>query len=124
MIGFHTFDYARHFLSCCSRMLGLDYESKRGYIGLDYYGRTVTVKILPAGIHMGLLESVLSLPQTALRVKELKEEYEGKIVILGVDDMDLFKGISLKFLALGKLLEVDESLRGRVVAKWLGYEHM
>ncbi|XP_014509620.1 probable alpha,alpha-trehalose-phosphate synthase [UDP-forming] 11 [Vigna radiata var. radiata] len=115
LVGFHTFDYARHFLSCCSRMLGLDYESKRGYIGLDYYGRTVTIKILPAGIHMGLLESVLSLPQTAKRVKELKKEYEGKVVILGVDDMDLFKGISLKFLALGKLLEVDEGLRGRVV---------
>ncbi|KAL0334183.1 UNVERIFIED_CONTAM: putative alpha,alpha-trehalose-phosphate synthase [UDP-forming] 8 [Sesamum angustifolium] len=30
LIGFHTFDYARHFLSCCGRMLGLDYESKRG----------------------------------------------------------------------------------------------
>ena len=24
LIGFHTFDYARHFLSCCKRMLGLD----------------------------------------------------------------------------------------------------
>ncbi|KAK7329849.1 hypothetical protein VNO77_24030 [Canavalia gladiata] len=115
LIGFHTFDYARHFLSCCSRMLGLDYESKRGYIGLDYYGRTVTIKILPAGIHMGLLESVLSLPQTASRVKELKEQFEGKVVILGVDDMDLFKGISLKFLALKQLLEVHEGLRGRVV---------
>ncbi|KAJ4957710.1 hypothetical protein NE237_024821 [Protea cynaroides] len=29
LIGFHTLDYARHFLSCCSRMLGLDYESKK-----------------------------------------------------------------------------------------------
>ena len=29
LIGFHTFDYARHFLSSCSRMLGLNYESKR-----------------------------------------------------------------------------------------------
>lgn len=115
LIGFHTFDYARHFLSCCSRMLGMDYESKRGYIGLDYYGRNVTVKILPAGIHMGLLETVLSLPQTASRVRELREQYEGRVLILGLDDMDLFKGISLKFLALGKLLEVDESLRGRVV---------
>ncbi|KAL2338586.1 hypothetical protein Fmac_013032 [Flemingia macrophylla] len=115
LIGFHTFDYARHFLSCCSRMLGMDYESKRGYIGLDYYGRNVTVKILPAGIHMGLLESLLSLPHTASRVKDLRDQYRGKVLILGVDDMDLFKGISLKFLALGKLLEVDESLRGRVV---------
>ncbi|CAL0325604.1 unnamed protein product [Lupinus luteus] len=115
LVGFHTFDYARHFLSCCSRMLGLDYESKRGYIGLDYYGRTVTIKILPVGIHMGQLESVLSLSETAKRVKELKEEYEGKVVILGVDDMDLFKGISFKFLAMGQLLEVHQDLRGRVV---------
>ncbi|XP_027329192.1 probable alpha,alpha-trehalose-phosphate synthase [UDP-forming] 9 isoform X2 [Abrus precatorius] len=88
---------------------------RAGYIGLDYYGRTVTIKILPAGIHMGLLESVLSLPQTASRVKELREQFEGKVVILGIDDMDLFKGISLKFLALGQLLEVHECLRGRVV---------
>ncbi|KAL3578319.1 hypothetical protein D5086_019823 [Populus alba] len=47
LIGFHTFDYARHFLSCCSRMLGLSYESKRGYIGIEYCGRTVSIKILP-----------------------------------------------------------------------------
>lgn len=60
LIGFHTFDYARHFLSCCSRMLGLTYESKRGYIGIEYYGRTVSIKILPVGIHMGQLQSVLS----------------------------------------------------------------
>lgn len=115
LVGFHTFDYARHFLSCCSRMLGLDYESKRGYIGLDYYGRTVTIKILPVGIHMGQLESVLSLSPTAEKIKELKKRFEGKIVILGVDDFDLFKGIGLKFLALGQLLDLHEELRGRVV---------
>ncbi|XP_077238245.1 putative alpha,alpha-trehalose-phosphate synthase [UDP-forming] 9 [Tasmannia lanceolata] len=115
LIGFHTFDYARHFLSCCSRMLGLDYESKRGYIGLEYYGRTVSIKILPAGIHMGQLKSVLSLSDTATKVRELKEQFEGKTVLLGVDDMDLFKGISLKFLALGQLLEQHPELKGKVV---------
>ncbi|XP_060972920.1 probable alpha,alpha-trehalose-phosphate synthase [UDP-forming] 11 [Cannabis sativa] len=115
LIGFHTFDYARHFLSCCSRMLGLDYQSKRGYIGLEYYGRTVGIKILPVGIHMGQLQSVLSLSETAEKVKELREEYHGKIVVLGVDDMDLFKGISLKFLAMGQLLEEHPHLRGKVV---------
>ncbi|KAH7859937.1 hypothetical protein Vadar_007308 [Vaccinium darrowii] len=115
LIGFHTFDYARHFLSCCSRMLGLDYKSKRGYIGLEYYGRTVSIKILPVGIHMGLLESVMSVSYTAKKVKELKEKFEGKIVMLGVDDMDMFKGISLKFLAMGNLLEEHVKLRGKVV---------
>ncbi|KAF8033842.1 hypothetical protein BT93_C0185 [Corymbia citriodora subsp. variegata] len=115
LIGFHTFDYARHFLTCCSRMLGLDYESKRGYIGLDYYGRTVSIKILPVGIHMGQLQSVLSMESTAKTAKELKEQYEGKFIILGVDDLDMFKGIGLKFLAMGRLLELQPELRGKVV---------
>ncbi|CAK9139506.1 unnamed protein product [Ilex paraguariensis] len=115
LIGFQTFDYARHFLSCCSRMLGLDYQSKRGYIGLDYYGRTVSIKILPVGIHMGQLEYVKSLPDTTKKAQELKEKYEGKIVMLGVDDTDMFKGISLKFLAMGQLLEEHPQFRGIVV---------
>lgn len=115
LIGFHTFDYARHFLSCCSRMLGLDYQSKRGYIGLEYYGRTVSIKILPVGIHMGQIRSVMSLPDTANKVKELRKEYDGKTVLLGVDDMDMFKGISLKFMAFGLLLDENPTYCGSVV---------
>ncbi|KAL2482834.1 hypothetical protein Fot_44278 [Forsythia ovata] len=115
LIGFHTFDYARHFLSCCSRMLGLDYQSKRGYIGLDYYGRTVSIKILPVGIQLGQIKSIMSLPDTAKKVKELKEKYDGKTVLLGVDDMDMFKGIGLKFQALGQLLDENPRYRGSVV---------
>ncbi|XP_058193212.1 probable alpha,alpha-trehalose-phosphate synthase [UDP-forming] 9 isoform X2 [Rhododendron vialii] len=115
LIGFHTFDYARHFLSCCSRMLGLNYESKRGYIGLDYFGRTVYIKILPVGIHMGRLQSVLNLSSTAVRVREIQEQFKGKKVILGIDDMDIFKGISLKLLAFEQLLQRYPDLQGELV---------
>ncbi|XP_047321709.1 probable alpha,alpha-trehalose-phosphate synthase [UDP-forming] 10 [Impatiens glandulifera] len=115
LIGFQTFDYARHFLSCCSRMLGLDYESKRGHIGLDYFGRTVYIKILPVGIHMGRLESVMNLTSTSIRVRELQEQFKGKKMIIGVDDMDIFKGISLKLLAFEQLLYVHQELQGKLV---------
>ena len=115
LIGFHTFDYARHFLSCCSRMLGLDYESKRGHIGLDYFGRTIFIKILPVGIHMGRLESVLNLSSTSAKLKEVQEEFKDKKVILGIDDMDIFKGISLKLLAVEHLLQQNPDLQGKVV---------
>ncbi|KAL5552927.1 hypothetical protein UlMin_040328 [Ulmus minor] len=115
LIGFHTFDYARHFLSCCSRMLGLDYESKRGHIGLDYFGRTVYIKILPVGVHMGRLESVLNLHSTSAKIKEVQEQFRGKKLILGVDDMDIFKGISLKLLAIEQLLHQNPELQGKVV---------
>ncbi|KAF6151693.1 hypothetical protein GIB67_001976 [Kingdonia uniflora] len=115
LIGFHTFDYARHFLSCCSRMLGLGYQSKRGYIGLEYYGRTVSIKILPVGIHMGQLQSVMNFHETENRLSELKKEFRGRFVLLGVDDMDIFKGISLKLLAMEQLLIQNENWIGKVV---------
>ncbi|GMJ04538.1 TREHALOSE -6-PHOSPHATASE SYNTHASE S6 [Hibiscus trionum] len=117
LIGFHTFDYARHFLSCCSRMLGLSYESKRGYIGLEYYGRTVSIKILPVGIHMGQLQSVLSLPETEAKVAELRKQYcdRGRTMLLGVDDMDIFKGISLKLLAMEQFLLQHPECQGKMV---------
>ncbi|GAV61775.1 Glyco_transf_20 domain-containing protein/Trehalose_PPase domain-containing protein [Cephalotus follicularis] len=115
LIGFHTFDYARHFLSCCSRMLGLSYQSKRGYIGLEYYGRTVSIKILPVGIHIGQLQSVLHLPETESKIAELRDKFKNQTVLLGVDDMDIFKGISLKLLAMEQLLIQHPDKRGEVV---------
>ncbi|XP_071707369.1 alpha,alpha-trehalose-phosphate synthase [UDP-forming] 6-like [Rutidosis leptorrhynchoides] len=117
LIGFHTFDYARHFLSCCSRLLGISYESKRGYISLEYYGRTVTIKILPVGIHMNQLQSVLNLPETESKVSELVNQFQdqGKTMLLGVDDLDIFKGISLKLLAMEQLLIQHPEWQGKVV---------
>ncbi|XP_076941121.1 putative alpha,alpha-trehalose-phosphate synthase [UDP-forming] 7 [Bidens hawaiensis] len=115
LIGFHTFDYARHFLSCCSRMLGLEYESKRGYIGLEYYGRTIGIKIMPSGVHMGHMESVLKESRTQLKVRELEREFSGKIVLIGVDDLDTFKGVNLKVLAMESMLKCHDSLLGRAV---------
>lgn len=115
LVGFQTFDYARHFLSCCSRMLGLDYKSKRGYLGVDYYGRTVSIKILPVGIHMGQLQSLMLMDELAKRVKELKKQFEGKFVMVGVDDMDVLKGISFKFMAFGHLLRMQPKFRGKLV---------
>eukprot|EP00271_Cylindrocystis_brebissonii_P004264 TRINITY_DN15906_c0_g1_i1.p1 TRINITY_DN15906_c0_g1~~TRINITY_DN15906_c0_g1_i1.p1 ORF type:complete len:934 (+),score=196.90 TRINITY_DN15906_c0_g1_i1:284-3085(+) len=115
LIGFHTFDYARHFLSCCSRMLGLEYESKRGHIGLEYYGRTVGIKIMPVGVHMRQLTAGLQLADTEWRVGELKAQFEGKKILLGVDDMDIFKGIGLKLLAMESMLRQHPELVGHAV---------
>jgi trehalose 6-phosphate synthase/phosphatase len=49
VLGFHTFDYARHFLSCCSRMIGLEHYTDKGRILLNYLGRQIHIKILPSG---------------------------------------------------------------------------
>ncbi|KAJ9172827.1 hypothetical protein P3X46_016028 [Hevea brasiliensis] len=115
LIGFHTFDYARHFLSCCSRMLGLEYESKRGYLALEYYGRTIGIKIMPVGVHMGRILSLMKQADKECWVGQLRQQFEGKIVLLGVDDMDIFKGINLKLLAMEHMLRHNPVWRGRAV---------
>ncbi|KAA3478502.1 putative alpha,alpha-trehalose-phosphate synthase [UDP-forming] 7 [Gossypium australe] len=115
LIGFHTFDYARHFLSCCSRMLGLEYQSKRGYIGLEYYGRTIGIKIMPVGVHMEQIESALRAADKESRIHEFKQKFHGKTVLLGVDDMDVFKGVNLKLLAMEQMLKQHPKWQGRAV---------
>jgi len=114
MIGFHTFDYARHFLSCCSRILGLEFESKRGHIGLDYCGRVVSIKIRPAGVHVDRLLSGLHWPECEWRAGELRAQYADKQLLLGIDDFDIFQGTNLKLQAFECLLRLHEDVRGRV----------
>ncbi|CAN1123162.1 Probable alpha,alpha-trehalose-phosphate synthase [UDP-forming] 7 [Linum perenne] len=115
LIGFHTFDYARHFLSCCCRMLGLEYQSKRGYLALEYYGRTIGIKIMPVGVHMGRILSVMKQTDEGSWIADLKKRYEGKTVLLGVDDMDIFKGINLKLLAMEQMLKQHPTWQGKAV---------
>ena len=46
LIGFHIFEYARHFYSACNRLLGVQHEFLQGgQLGIEYYGRTVMLRI-------------------------------------------------------------------------------
>ncbi|KAF8070915.1 TPS5 [Scenedesmus sp. PABB004] len=115
LIGFHTFDYARHFLSCASRMLGLEHETLRGAISIEYYGRNVGIKIMPTGVNPQRLLEGFSWPEFQWRRGELVSQYEGRQVLLGVDDLDVFKGIELKLQAFERLLEQHPEWRGKAV---------
>ena len=114
LVGFHTFDYARHFLSCCSRMLGLEHVNSRGSIMLEYYGRSVGLKIMPTGVKPERFLSAVSWPDTAWRRGELAPALEGQTVLLGVDDLDPFKGVELKMLAFERVLDAHPEWRGRL----------
>ena len=44
LIGFHIFEYARHFLTCCRRILGVTHTIRRGgLIGIELAGREVVI---------------------------------------------------------------------------------
>ena len=57
LIGFHTYDYARHFLSSCTRILGLPTLPN----GVEFEGRYAHVGTFPIGIEPGQFVEVRSL---------------------------------------------------------------
>ncbi|KAI4333464.1 hypothetical protein L6164_018274 [Bauhinia variegata] len=111
LVGFHTYDYARHFVSACTRILGLEGTPE----GVEDQGRLTRVAAFPIGIDSERFIRALELSQVQEHVKELKERFKGRKVMLGVDRLDMIKGIPQKILAFEKFLEENSNWRDKVV---------
>lgn len=116
LIGFHTYDYARHFLSVCTRILGLDASPK----GVTYKDHFANVGIFPIGIDPNAWISALQTPSVKERIVELEEKFRGKKVLLGVDRLDYIKGVPHKLMALELLLARQPELKEKVVLVQIG----
>ncbi|MED6106022.1 hypothetical protein PIB30_000808 [Stylosanthes scabra] len=64
---------------------------------------------------MGWLKSALDHPSSLVKAREICNKFNGKKLVLGVDDMDIFKGISLKLLAIEQLLQQYPEFQGELV---------
>ena len=57
LISFHIFTYARHFYSACQRLLGLNHTYMQGgRLGIEYYGRTVMLRISHIGVEVAAIK--------------------------------------------------------------------
>ncbi|KAL2647756.1 hypothetical protein AAZV13_05G137200 [Glycine max] len=111
LVGFHTYDYARHFVSACTRILGLEGTPE----GVEDHGKLTRVAAFPIGIDSDRFIQALELPEVQEHMKELKERFAGRKVMLGVDRLDMIKGIPQKLLAFEKFLEENSLWRDKVV---------
>ncbi|KAJ7968810.1 Alpha,alpha-trehalose-phosphate synthase 1 [Quillaja saponaria] len=111
LVGFHTYDYARHFVSACTRILGLEGTPE----GVEDQGKLTRVAAFPIGIDSDRFIRARELPQVQDHMKELKDRFAGRKVMLGVDRLDTIKGIPQKILAFEKFLEENPDWRNQVV---------
>ncbi|KAI6778136.1 glycosyltransferase family 20 protein [Emericellopsis cladophorae] len=111
LIGFHTYDYARHFLSSCSRILGAPTTPN----GIDWKGKFVTVGAFPIGIDPEKFVEGLEKPTVKDRIAVLKRKFEGVKIIVGVDRLDYIKGVPQKLHALEVFLTEHPEWVGKVV---------
>ena len=57
----------------------------------------------------------MAAPETEARREQIEKKYAGKILIVGVDDFDPFKGIDLKCQAVEALLRQHPEMIGKIV---------
>ena len=79
LIGFHTYDYARHFISSCSRLLNLKCTPNR----IELVGRHATVGTFPIGIEPSQFHEALEKEQVQQRIASLRRRFEGIKLIVG-----------------------------------------
>lgn len=100
LIGFHTYDYVRHFLSSCLRSLGI--SSHHGT--MQYESRAIKVDAFPIGIDYNKFQDTLKDPETQQEALLVCERYKGQKIILSVDRLDYSKGILQRLEAFDLLL--------------------
>ncbi|ESZ96813.1 alpha,alpha-trehalose-phosphate synthase [Sclerotinia borealis F-4128] len=111
LIGFHTYDYARHFLSSCSRIL----EAPTTPNGVEFRGKYVTVAAFPIGIDPDKFIEALQKKSVTERIAQLERKFEGVKLIVGVDRLDYIKGVPQKLHALEVFLTEHPEWIGKVV---------
>ena len=116
LLGFHTFDYARHFLSCIKRVLDLDFETlPGGVLGIKYNGRFVSILISHVGIQSKVLRELAESTTVRQRVDKLRSRYPGRKILVGVDEIDMVKGPLLKLQAIDRFFVNYPQYKDKVV---------
>ncbi|KAE8899384.1 Alpha,alpha-trehalose-phosphate synthase [UDP-forming] A [Phytophthora fragariae] len=111
LIGFQTYEYARHFQSACVRLLGLESSHK----GVDFNGHFARVTICPVAIDADKYTAMVQSDAVQEQMKQLDGQFNGKQVILGVDQLDQTKGLVHKLLAVEELFTQKPELAKEVV---------
>ncbi|MDX5421993.1 MAG: bifunctional alpha,alpha-trehalose-phosphate synthase (UDP-forming)/trehalose-phosphatase [Hymenobacteraceae bacterium] len=101
LIGFHTYDDMRHFLSSVNRIVG--YGSMHGWINME--SRSLLVDSFPMGIDYDKYASIAKTEEVIKREKIYRNNLVAEKLIISIDRLDYSKGIPQRLEAFEKFLE-------------------
>jgi len=110
VIGFHVFDYARHFGSSAQRLLGL--KNRDGF--LEYEGRIVRIGTYPIGIDYKKFVKTENSKAVKKQRSLLAKNYKKQQLILSIDRLDYSKGIPQRLEAFRQLLADHPEYHGKI----------
>ena len=102
LLGFHTFDDARHFRSAVTRILPIQSSSNV----VTYNDRQVVIESFPMGIDDKKFELLTQDEKVIQNRQELRESFDGYKIVLSIDRLDYSKGILQRLQAFDLLLQL------------------
>ena len=111
LIGFHTYDYVRHFLSSVCRIAGHEHHT----LGqLTVGDRLVKVDAFPMGIDYQRYSQAVDKPKIKREIEILRNKVGDRKIILSVDRLDYTKGIIQRLEAFDLFLSRNPEYKDRV----------
>lgn len=100
LLGFHTYDDVRHFLSSATRLLHVPGQANK----ILKKGREIAIDAFPMGIDAKKYEDLAHCPAVKAEYEELNKSYKDLKIILSIDRLDYSKGIIPRLSALEMIL--------------------
>ena len=110
LIGFHTHDYMRHFVSAAERVLDIRFRFDQVLLNNRY----AFVDAFPMGINFDLYYNAIKQPEVQEKVASMRETYGKHKLILSVDRLDYSKGIIHRLKGFAQFLENHPEYREKV----------
>ncbi len=110
LVGFHTYDDMRHFLSSVNRILG--YGGMHGWINTG--NRSLLVDSFPMGIDYEKYAEVAASEKVLKLEKEYRKNVGTENIIISIDRLDYSKGIPQRLVAFELFLERYPEFHGKV----------
>ncbi len=112
LIGFHTPEYARHFLECAEALVGAEVDLNS--FEAHYHHRSIRVGSFPLGVEARTFGRLGSDRRVLLAVDKLRAAVGTEKILLGVDRLDYTKGILERLQAYERLLAENPDLHRKV----------
>jgi trehalose 6-phosphate synthase/phosphatase len=116
-LGFQSYSFARHFISCCSRVNG--YETTPTEVTVHSF--TSNIVTLPLGIDNKRLEYDAFTSEVEEKIKALKELNKNRKIIIGRDRLDSVRGVVQKLQAFELFLDIYPEWIDKVVLIQVSY---
>ena len=111
VIGFHTYNYLRHFRSSLLRVIGLETETD----GMWHNGREIRLGVYPIGHDHAGFDHAMRRADFPDILARYRADLGGKRLILNVERLDYTKGLPEKLAAMRKFLEQNPDKRADIL---------